>query len=536
MSESLRQALSSSSQSSEITQALEGTKPIDLLIWTTTPWSLPSNMAIAVHPELEYCLVQAESQDSHLFIIGAERVEALTELKLGLHPTAAKKGEEPAASGHRTTFGPLREIARFRGRDLIGSEYSHCFLQKDKVSRPVVPADYVTAETGTGLVHTAPAHGAEDYENLKSLGLLDGEELISPINDEGRYTDEAPEPLRGLDVLGAGARKATQMLHEAGALLSEVPQRHRYPCDWRSKQPVIVRATWQWFANLDKIKGGALKALQKVDFVPSNSRNRLEAFVQGRNEWCISRQRAWGLPIPVLYDEATGEPLLTPENVEHIAGVLHEKGTDHWWIGNATEFVAPQYQKGGRWIKGTDTIDVWFDSGSSWAVLQDALGAEGTSFSEVEPIADVYLEGSDQHRGWFQSSLLTKVASSSDLDAASAPYKHVITHGMVVDKDGKKMSKSIGNVVSPLDFIDGSPKAHMPAYGADVLRFWVARSDYTREAPVGAEIIKKASDALRKLRNTARFMLANLKNDTARPIDDVQLFSVSGPTTLRWRK
>ncbi|KDN40163.1 isoleucyl-tRNA synthetase [Tilletiaria anomala UBC 951] len=576
-------------------KALEGTIAIDLVVWTTTPWSLPSNMAVAVHPDLEYSLVALERQPHEeytlprLLIVGTDRIEAISKVQAGPYTPVPRRNQQPqlttgvivpddaseesqrmpvAEAVGPQLVGPLKELARFRGSVLLGSSYVPPLQRTDReiglrassTSRPVIGADYVTAETGTGLVHTAPAHGAEDYECMKGLGLLDREQPFSPIDDSGCFTDDlsllgftlvAPDvtstegaasvpgsaisaaQLVGQEALGQGGRTIVSLLHKSGLLLSEAPQRHRYPCDWRSKHPIIIRATWQWFADLSRIKSHALKALEHVHFTPTTSRTRLQSFVQGRSEWCISRQRAWGVPIPVLYDEACGQPLLTVDNIEHIVGVLKEKGMDYWWTGEADEFVAPQYarEKSGKcWIKGTDTIDVWFDSGSSWAVMEDYLHEEGVvqhTNRAGYPVADVYLEGSDQHRGWFQSSLLTRIstgrASSEENSQWSAPYKHIVTHGMVVDKEGKKMSKSIGNTISPLEFIRGNAKRQIPAYGTDVLRLWVARSDYTKEAPVGNEIVKKAADALRKLRNTARFMLANLKTERVKPLANVKL-------------
>ncbi len=541
-------SLSASSPSSHaelLRRASEGAIPIDAVVWTTTPWSLPSNMAAAVNPELDYSLVvrAASPEDARLMLIGSDLVQRISELPMGPHRTRKAGSAPPTQEDAAEEVGPLTELARIKGADLVGSRYTHHFISNIRgnadasvssgaePSRPIVGADYVTADAGTGIVHTAPAHGAEDYEMMKAHGLLAAEEPFSPIDDQGRYTSDVPRAseLQGLPVLDEGARAVVGLLDRAGLLLAELPHRHRYPCDWRSKQPVVVRATWQWFADLGAIKRDALAALDHVRFTPPATRNRLVAFVKGRSEWCISRQRAWGLPIPVLYDEASGEPLLNLENVKHIANVLKDKGMDHWWIGEADEFVADRFKQEGKvWRKGTDTIDVWFDSGSSWSTIAGLLEQEGLDVeTSGSPVADVYLEGSDQHRGWFQSSLLTRIATCAEGAPRQAPYRDVITHGMVVDKDGKKMSKSIGNVISPLEFIHGNPKTGIPAYGTDVLRLWVARSDYTRESPVGIEIMKKASDALRKLRNTARFMLANLGAEAPAPLDKVQLDLVS---------
>ncbi|SPO46449.1 probable ISM1 - isoleucine-tRNA ligase, mitochondrial [Moesziomyces antarcticus] len=507
-------------------------KPI---IWTTTPWSLPSNMAINVNPDLEYSIVRRTDSQGPCYLIGSDRIEALESLPVD---------HSPDHDGDSQPFGPVEEVARIRGTDLADSTYRSPLSSSDSAARPILMADYVTALSGTGLVHSAPAHGAEDYQIWKQQGRLQTDGIFSPVNDEGCYSAEilqldASESsesrgdtsigrrLMGKEVLGEGAQEIIGILKERDALVCAHTLRHKYPCDWRSKQPVIVRATAQWFANLDRIKQQAIDALRDVVFVPANSRARLEAFITGRSEWCISRQRVWGVPIPVLYDVATDEPLMTVENIEHIASVLESKGTDYWWQADAQEFVAPQYRDEKRsWRKGEDTVDVWFDSGTSWATLKDELALQSLEKSSSGPssIADVYLEGSDQHRGWFQSSLITAVATTPEGQTPVAPYKTVVTHGYVLDNESRKMSKSLGNVVSPLTIIKGGKGASQPAYGIDVLRLWVARSDYTTDPPIGDTIIAKTAETLRKLRNTSRFMLANLPSgQTVAPLERSQM-------------
>lgn len=493
------------------------------IIWTTTPWSLPSNMAINVNPELEYSIVRRAGTDGPCYVVGSDRLDALSSL-----PTTSPLQEGDTDT---PTFGPLEELARIRGMDLADSTYRSPLTSPHSKARPVLMADYVTAVSGTGLVHSAPAHGAEDYQIWKQQGHLQRDGIFSPVNDEGCYSSDILEldriagqgnagdksalgqRLIGKEVLSEGAQEVMAILKERGALVSAQTIRHKYPYDWRSKQPVIVRATAQWFANLDDIKQQAIEALRDVTFVPENSRARLESFILGRSEWCISRQRVWGVPIPVLYDVVTDEPLMTVDNIEHIASVLEKQGTDYWWTADAEVFVAPQYRNTKRtWRKGQDTVDVWFDSGTSWATLKDRLAAEGNGHARPsqDSVADVYLEGSDQHRGWFQSSLITAVATTPEGRKPVAPYKTVVTHGYVLDNESRKMSKSLGNVVSPLSIIQGGQGADEPAYGIDVLRLWVARSDYTTDPPIGNDIIHKTAETLRKLRNTARFMLANL--------------------------
>lgn len=491
--------------------------PLKAIIWTTTPWSLPSNMAICVHPDMEYSVVRRDHVSHEMYVIATERLEAISQMKSSLD-----HAPDPEA-----VIGPLTEIIRLRGSDLLGTEYTSPLAKAGGPARPVLMADYVTSQSGTGLVHSAPAHGAEDYQVWREHGMLKKGPIFSPVDELGCYNNDLIEldsglsgdesqsvssRLVGKDVMTVGASEVITILKERSALVSMHTLRHKYPYDWRSKQPVLVRATAQWFANLDKIKADALQALENVTFVPPSSRARLEAFIRGRSEWCISRQRVWGVPIPVLYDKATDEPLITVDNIEHIASILEVKGTDHWWEADADELVAPQYRQADKeWRKGEDTIDVWFDSGTSWATLRaDLQTTTATPSPNDAAQADVYLEGSDQHRGWFQSSLITAVASTPDGQKPVAPYRTLVTHGYVLDTESRKMSKSLGNVVSPLSIIEGGKNASEPAYGIDVLRLWVARTDYTTDPPIGNLIISKTAETLRKLRNTARFMLANL--------------------------
>lgn len=484
---------------------------IGAIIWTTTPWSLPSNMALTVNPVLDYSVVRCTegALKDELLILARDRISATQRLKVG------KVG--PGAS-ERSLVGPLEELLSFSGSDLLDSKYRHSFLPAHAKSRPILGASYVEADAGTGLVHCAPGHGIEDYQAWQAHRASNAEyaqeEILSPIDDEGKFTaaigkiaGTSAEELSGKTVLGSGTKEIVILLEEAGVLLCEQPLQHRYPYDWRSKLPVLVRTTPQWFANLEPIKDAAIAALKQVTFVPATGKTRMASMIRRRNEWCISRQRAWGVPIPVVYNAENDEALLTPANIDHIIATLKEKGTDYWWEGTADEFVAQEHKHEAReWRKGTDTVDVWFDSGSSWSLLCGEKPAN-------KPVANVYLEGTDQHRGWFQSSLLTYVATQDSSEGATvcAPYGTVLTHGFVVDKRGQKMSKSIGNVISPLHFVEGGPKKKSdPAYGTDVLRLWAARGDYTADIPVGTLIVKHASEALRKLRNTARFMLANL--------------------------
>ncbi|WVQ73364.1 isoleucine-tRNA ligase [Cryptococcus sp. DSM 104548] len=480
------------------TQHKSGGSGVELAIWTTTPWTLPGNSGVAVHNELTYSIVK--NDQGQLLIIADDRVEDLQRI-----------------------LGPLMVVDSLPGSSLVGTRYSHIFHPpSSSAPKPqVFTGDHVTAGTGTGLVHSAPAHGHEDYVAFSNAGILP-DRLRCPVDDAGCFTDELvawarDETLRvlvGKAVLGEGTKAMVELLKTRGVLLGDEVIEHRYPYDWKSKQPIIVRATPQWFADVEHIKEDALEALKAVHFHPPQARNRLEAFVTSRNEWCISRQRSWGVPIPVLFD-AHGVPVTDAETLNHVIQVLNEKGTDHWWSGHVEDFVPPS-RKGQQLSKGVDTLDVWFDSGSSWTLVRDKKLRDPKL-----PLADVYLEGSDQHRGWFQSSLLTKVTSTSD---RRAPYGTVITHGFVMDEKGDKMSKSAGNGLSPMEIIHGLGDS--PAYGTDTLRLWAASVDYTCDASIGPSSISHASETLRRLRNTARFLLANTSEHKAVALEDVELRAI----------
>ncbi|KAH7345675.1 isoleucyl-tRNA synthetase [Rhizoctonia solani] len=454
-----------------------------LMIWTTTPWTVPSNMAIAVNAEIEYSLVIC--QDGRSFIVATSRVEDLA--NTGIF------GE-----------GPMIPTETITGAELVGTTYKSPFSTGPS---PVLSARHVTADSGTGLVHTAPAHGPEDYTAWKAI-KQEGD-ILCPVNNEGKFTDAVGAGwtrLVGKEVLGDGNIEVIRILGEQGLLVKKETIKHRYPYDWKTKKPVIFRATSQWFTNLDKIKGKALEALKDVRFYPEASRARLEAFIRERSEWCISRQRTWGVPIPALHDSVTDEALLTPESLDHIIGVLSDKGVSHWWDGPVEDFIPPSERMNGKsWKKGTDTIDVWFDSGSSWSLIRDLGLRDGV-------YADVCLEGSDQHRGWFQSLLLTAVSCEAG-DKPRAPYGALITHGFVLDAKGKKMSKSLGNVISPMTIIHGGKdKKKEPTYGAEVLRLWAATVEYGKDVPLSQTVLAQAAETLRKVRNSARFILGNMKS------------------------
>ncbi|RUS15214.1 isoleucine--tRNA ligase [Endogone sp. FLAS-F59071] len=453
---------------------------VHTLIWTTTPWTIPANKAVAVNPDMTYILVRS-ADGSHL-IVAKERLTPLRE-ELG---TKAEPVE-------------LTEVLEIAGPGLIGMKYSHP-LTGEILS--VISGDHVTAESGTGLVHTAPGHGMEDYEACRPLGI----KPFSPVDDIGHFTAEAGADLAGKFVFTDGNTLVIEQLTKNGYLVREKKYKHKYPYDWRTKKPVMLRATAQWFANVEELQQRAVEQLKTVRMVPEASFRRIEQFTLSRKEWCISRQRSWGVPIPVLYDTETGQPLLTDNSVRHIVSIIEQTGgTDAWWeIEDDAVFVADEYKTSGKtYRRGYDTMDVWFDSGSSWTFARDQTVKERGS---DKPVADVYLEGSDQHRGWFQSSLLTSIAVTG-----KSPYSTLITHGFVLDENGRKMSKSIGNVIEPKFITHGGKDVkQFPAYGTDIMRLWVGSSEYTRDVTVGKTILAGVAESMRKIRTTARFMLGNL--------------------------
>ncbi|KAJ2583116.1 isoleucine-tRNA ligase [Coemansia sp. RSA 1836] len=461
---------------------LGSTEAVEALVWTTTPWTLPANCAIAVHRDMDYVLarISHENAPDYQLLVGKDRLAAIAELL-------------PAGS---TTI----VVKAFRGSDLEGLAYTS--VLRNKVCK-ILLADYVTSDSGTGLVHTAPGHGKEDYE----LGLAHGIDVYSPVGDCGRFTSHAGAALEGKDVLSEGNNAVIDMLAAMNALLFKADFTHSYPYDWRTNKPIIQRATPQWFADVKDLKNTACESLESVNIIPDSGRRRLESFVRSRSEWCISRQRVWGVPIPVLYNAQSGEPLLTAESIDHIIDTVRANGgTDAWWTLPVAALVHPQYCANGEtYVKGTDTMDVWFDSGTSWKLLEKRAKAD-----EKSAFADLYLEGSDQHRGWFQSSLLT-----SNAVRGVAPYKALVTHGFTLDEQGRKMAKSIGNTLAPsLVIAGGKDKVAEPAYGVDLLRLVVGSTDYTQDVSFGPTIFASFGDTIRKIRSTVRFMLGNLDGFT----------------------
>jgi isoleucyl-tRNA synthetase len=451
-------------------------------IWTTTPWTLPANLAVSVNGELDYCVCRdGSSPDSspRFLVVARDLVETLqARLERSLQP-----------------------LLTLKGADLEGISYRHPLLER--TSPVVLGGDYITTESGTGLVHTAPGHGVDDFNTGRKYGLP----VLCPVDEAGNLTDEAG-PFAGLNVLKDANTVIITALRDAGALLAQESYAHRYPYDWRTKKPTIFRATEQWFASVEGFRQQALEAIDQVQWLPESGRNRIEAMVRDRGDWCISRQRTWGVPIPVFYHRETGEVLLNEASLAHIQGLIAAHGSDVWWEKDEAELLPPSHAAEAHlWRKGTDTMDVWFDSGSSWAGVLGGLGESGGG--DAAPLqypADLYLEGSDQHRGWFQSSLLTSVAVNGH-----APYRTVLTHGFTLDEKGRKMSKSLGNVVDPAVLVEGGKNEKQePAYGADVLRLWVSSVDYSADVPLGPGIVRQLADVYRKVRNTARYLLGNL--------------------------
>ncbi len=450
-------------------EASEIAKKVKLAIWTTTPWTLPANLAISINQNLDYAF--AEDSDGRILILAAKLMEELSE----------------------TISSSLKLLANVKGHLLQGILYNNPIANRK--SPVVIGGDYITTESGTGLVHTAPGHGLDDFNTGKKYGLP----VLCPVDETGTLTAEAGK-FAGLNVLGEANQEIIKALQNEKALLRHVPYEHRYPYDWRTKKPTIFRATEQWFASVEGFRADVLKSIKAVEWLPSSGRNRIESMVRERGDWCISRQRTWGVPIPVFYERDGDQVLLNSEVISHVKDLIEVHGADIWWEKEESELLPERYaSEANRWRKGTDTMDVWFDSGSSWASVTQKM-------SDLHCPADLYLEGSDQHRGWFQSSLLTSVAV-----LGRAPYRRVLTHGFALDDKGRKMSKSLGNIVDPEVIIEGgSNQKKNPPYGADVLRLWVSSVDYSVDVPIGESILRQLSDVYRKVRNTARYLLGNL--------------------------
>lgn len=470
---------------------------VGLAIWTTTPWTIPGNVAVAVNEQLRYAVVEV-----HPYVHEAEEIVSTNGRDQSNLVSALKNGQRNqflvvAEDLISTLQSKWRVNLQVKGT-FLGSALEYCRYIHPLENRecPVVlGGDYITTESGTGLVHTAPGHGLEDF----STGMKYGLPVLSPVDDGGNFTEEAGQ-FAALDVLGDGNTAVVKALDESWSLIMEEAYKHKYPYDWRTKKPTIFRATEQWFASVEAFRQAALHAIKQVKWIPSQGENRITSMIDSRSDWCISRQRTWGVPIPVFYHVDSGEPLMNEETIAHVKSIVAQKGSDAWWYMNTEELLPEKYRgEAGKYKKGTDTMDVWFDSGTSWAAV--VKGREGLFWP-----SDLYLEGSDQHRGWFQSSLLTSIATTG-----RAPYKSVLTHGFVLDERGHKMSKSLGNVLDPWTVIEGGKnQKEAPGYGADVLRLWVSSVDYTSDVMIGAQILKQMSETYRKLRGTLRYLLSNL--------------------------
>lgn len=479
----------------EVDAALAG-KNVFVVIWTTTPWTLPANLGITVHPDFDYSAIELGSGEVH--IVASELAAAYAE-----------------ACG----LGQYKELARFKGSIMDRMEARHAWLDRTSL---IMTGDHVTlgeadAETeldvrfedksakkaGTGCVHTAPGHGADDFAISKEYGL----EVYAPVDAGGRFTPEV-EHFAGTNVFDANPR-IVEFLAKTGALVHEEKYSHRYPHCWRCKNPVIFRATPQWFISMDEavdgtsLRGRALEEIATVKWHPEWGASRLGNMFRGRPDWCVSRQRFWGVPIPVFYCQACDEAVADKAVVDHVADIFAKETADAWYARPEHELMPDGYRcskcQSADFRKETDILDVWFDSGSSCVAVLETRG------DTLRFPADVYLEGGDQYRGWFNSSLSCGIAAHD-----SAPYKQIVTHGWVVDGEGKKQSKSLGNVTAPQEIIDKS--------GADVLRMWAAAVDYTEDVRCSEEILSRVVDAYRKFRNTLRYALGNL--DGFDPVTD----------------
>ncbi|WP_302162032.1 isoleucine--tRNA ligase [Phascolarctobacterium faecium] len=456
-------------------EAVQG-KPAYIVIWTTTPWTMPANVAIALHPDFEYAWVECEGE---ILFMAKEMLEAVGKV--------CKKDLSNI-------------IGTCKGKDMEYAECRHPFETIDRKSL-VVLADYVTLEAGTGCVHTAPGHGADDFETGVRYNLP----IICPVDGSGKLTAEAGADFAGMFVFDANV-PIIKYLAGLNRLFGKENIRHQYAHCWRCKNPIIYRATEQWFASVDGFREEALNAIANdVQWIPSWGEARIHNMVADRHDWCISRQRVWGVPIPIFYCEDCNEHLVNDDTINAVADLFAKEGSDAWWAHSAEE-ILPQGTKcpkcgGTHFRKESDIMDVWFDSGSSHAAVCKTR-------PELAWPADMYLEGSDQHRGWFQSSLLTSVATEG-----KAPYRAVLTHGYVVDGEGRKMSKSVGNTVAPQEVI--------AQYGADIIRLWAASSDYKADIRISKEILKQLSEVYRKIRNTIRYILGNT-NDFNYETDKVE--------------
>jgi isoleucyl-tRNA synthetase len=470
-----------------------------IVIWTTTPWTLPGNRAIACGEDFDYAVIEATSVGEGGFVKPGARLVVSAALLEGFLATAKITGHEV--------------IATLKGSEIVDSVCAHPLRgQGYEFDVRVFAGDFVTTDAGTGFVHIAPGHGADDFE----LGRRNGVEIPQTVSEDGSYYAHVP--------LFAGKRVYTpegkpgdangaviKAMIEAGTLVAKGSLLHSYPHSWRSKAPLIFRNTPQWFISMDTnaLRSTALTAIDNTRFVPASGRNRLYSMIEQRPDWCISRQRAWGVPIAVFVDKKTGEPLRDPEVIERVALAFEEEGADAWYTSDPKRFLGNRYDPD-DYEQVKDIVDVWFDSGSTHAFCLEKR-------EDLQWPASLYLEGSDQHRGWFHSSLLESAGTRG-----RAPYDAVLTHGFVMDEQGRKMSKSLGNVTAPQEVID--------KYGADILRLWVVNSDYSEDLRIGAEILKHQSEHYRRMRNTLRYLLGALDGFSAGEIVEAE----DMPELERW--
>ena len=432
------------------------------IIWTTTPWTIPANLAICLNASMEYGLFETEKGR---FVFLKSLQDTLKE---------------------ELNFETVKLLKTFKGKEVEGVTTKHPFYNRESV---IILGDHVTDDAGTGCVHTAPGHGAEDFY----IGMKYGLDVLCPVDEKGLMTKEAGEDFVGLPYYEAN-EKVIEKLQELNALMGANKFKHSYPHDWRTKKPIIFRATPQWFASIDKIRNELLGEIKNVKWHNPWGELRMTNMIKDRSDWCISRQRLWGLPIPIIYNEDKS-PIIEKEVFDHIAKLFREKGSTCWYELEAKDLLPEGYTNklspNGKFYKETDTLDVWFDSGSSHTGV---LVERGLDYP-----CDLYLEGSDQYRGWFNSSLILGVAKHG-----KSPYKELVSHGFIVDEKGMKMSKSLGNGVDPLKVIN--------TQGADILRLWVASIDYQADCKIGQDILKQVSESYRKIRNTFRFLIGNLSN------------------------
>lgn len=452
---------------SSILNNANGNKDVYAIIWTTTPWTIPSNMAISMHPRFEYTFFEYKND---VYVAAQELLASFL-----------KDVEWDEAD--------IKVLGTCVGQDLELLATKHPLVDRKS---PIILGEHVTLDAGTGSVHTAPGHGLEDYE----VGCKYNIDVFSPLDGSGIWTETVGIP----ELVGVpyykGNSMVIEMLQNCGALLQQQDIQHSYPHCWRCKKPVIYRATPQWFVKVDKFRDKALEAIHGVKWIPASGENRIGNMVESRTDWCISRQRAWGVPIPIFYCEDCGEVICDDRTIENVARIFEEESSDAWVKYSAEELLPEGYvcPKCGKkhFKKEKDIMDVWFDSGVSWRAVVEKRSEE-LGYTPV----DMYLEGSDQHRGWFQSSLLTSIATQG-----KAPYKQVLTHGFVFGEDGRKMSKSLGNYIRPDDIIKN--------YGADILRLWAASVDYRNDIKIGNNIVGQLTEIFKKTRNTARFLIGNL--------------------------